>query len=99
MIKQIRSQYNLPRSEIAATFSTFVSPNNSIVNGGLEFKATLKSRANRQLLNLIRFIEKSTTLAAYRRRAKSSLERQLYGKIKTGQPARRLGKEHSLPQR
>lgn len=77
MTREIRREYALPSDVVRDRLRV----SGARKGGGFEITATLAARGKRSM-NVIRFLERSTTLAEARRRAKGGTASRLYVQIK-----------------
>lgn len=89
MSKEIRAEFNMPAAKVSAALRV----NNARASGGkLRLEASLESPSQRgRSLNLINFMERSTTLAQARKRAKAGTLNQLFVQIKKAGGKKALG--------
>lgn len=91
LVREITRSFNIQRTEVVPSIRAFVSETPKIINGGLGYTATILTSSNKRSLNVIRFIEKSISLAASRRRNKVGSRNQLHAKIKRNGVHKSLG--------
>jgi hypothetical protein len=92
LIRQILANYNIARSEVVSAVSVHVQDTPALINGGISYKAVIKTSSNRRALNAIRFIEKSVTLGTYRKRKKTGTSTQLHARIRKNEGYKPLGR-------
>lgn len=89
MSREIRAEFNLPANKVSAALKV----NNARASGGrFRLQASLESPRQRgRSLNLINFMERSTTLAQARKRSKAGTLNQLFVQIKKAGGKKALG--------
>lgn len=93
MKRQIAAVYNLKSSEIGGALKTTkASAAKNIMSASL-YPVSLSGSRTGRAMNVIHFLESSTTLAQAKKRAKAGTLQQLFFKIKKGSAAKTIGKE------
>ena len=89
MSREIRAEFNMSASKVGAALKV---NNARASSGAFRLEASLESPRQRgRSLNLINFMERSTTLAQARKRSKAGTLNQLFVQIKKGGGKKALG--------
>lgn len=96
-IRNITREFNIDRATVSSSFNIKVEKVPSSKPTGIAYSAALiASSGNRRAFNVVRFIEKKTTIATARRRSKNSTQNQLHIKVLKSGPFKSLGKNAFL---